>query len=154
MPVINRRYPLGRQDQAWGRPFRLNKRSWQSEGLMLWYPAMGSLGFNQLIDYSGTGQNLNNLVGTPTYTFDPEWGYGIVFDGSTYFYTTPISDRLHDLYHDITQVVVLTCPYIAASSEWEDFISIDFAGANQRIGLFDCIVNSISFRWRSNFFRR
>lgn len=57
-----------RQDQAFGRPFRLNKHSPQAKGLGGWWPTLGQKG-NRLNDYS---EYSNNGV-FPGGTLNPSW---------------------------------------------------------------------------------
>ena len=87
MTRIIRRGRTGRfrQDQAFGRPFRLNKNSPQAKGLVGWWPTLGQ-GGDVLKDYSGYGQVGNFAAGaaSPTWKTLPGVGRVLDYDGGDY----------------------------------------------------------------------
>ncbi len=67
MPILTRRGYTGRfrQNQAFGRPFRMKKHSPQARGLVGWWPTLGGGGVGKLLNYTKNG--LNGLPqGTPS----------------------------------------------------------------------------------------
>ncbi len=78
-----------RQNQAFGRPFRLNKHSPQARGLVGWWPTVGLSSNSKLLDYSGYGKHSTSSTGTLTLSRAAEMGKYIDYDGDGNVYTMP-----------------------------------------------------------------
>ena len=78
MPIITRlRRRRFLRPAIW--PYVRNEDSWQSKGLIGWYPLVGPLGYGY--DFSGNGRHLNNVSGVD-WRSDPRFGNIPLFDGS------------------------------------------------------------------------
>ncbi len=82
MPILTRRGYTGRfrQNQAFGRPFRMKKHSPQAGGLAGWWPSLGQAG-NILRDYAGIMGDMS-YVNSPAFVTDPIRGKGTNFDSA------------------------------------------------------------------------
>jgi len=76
-----------------GVPFTVNRDSEQAEGLVGWWPTLGSRGQNVLRDYSGRARN-GIFGGTPIHITNAELGVGIQFEdvGGDYINVGAISE--------------------------------------------------------------
>ena len=88
MPQINRRSPYRnwRAIQAPGLNYTINRRSWQAQGLVGWWPVLGGSGQSVLYDRSGNFEQANE-VNSAGWARDPEFGAVPYFDDSAYFAT-------------------------------------------------------------------
>lgn len=74
-------------------PFELNRSSPQAQGLIGWWPTLGSRGANVLRDMSGYG-NDGSPVGTPTWIIDPVLGSGVHYNAHGEFFQVPDAPQL------------------------------------------------------------
>ena len=72
-------------------PFKINKDSPQSEGLIAWYPTLGSRGANVLRDYAGRGLDgaFPGGAANPSWVGDAERGMVLDFDGGDDYIRIP-----------------------------------------------------------------
>jgi len=78
MPIIQQKTRI-RTPKIPRWPYTINQDSWQAQGLEVWVPLTGNIGYGY--DFSGNNRHLNNVSGV-SWVSDPDHGHVADFAGS------------------------------------------------------------------------